>query len=255
MAAGARFWELDVARSGAILMMVVYHTVYDLYAFGGYDIEAVSGPWARFADLTAGSFLFIVGVSLAISSERDLSRGGMRFAPYGRRALKVFGAGMLLTAVFLALGMGYVVFGILHLIGASIVLAYPLLKARLSNLSLILLGAIVFGSGLYVLGAIGDGSLPQPDTAWLLPLGFVPQEGFPMPDYRPLLPWFGVVLFGIVFGRLVYGDAARGKLAPRRTAPAPLRPFVFLGRHSLLFYLVHQPVIIAALALLGVITL
>src|SRR5918998_1161777 len=117
-----RFWEVDAARGVAIIMMVVYHLTYDLDAFGGYGIEATTGFWARFADVTASLFLFF--------------------------------------------GIGIVAFGILHLIGVSIVLAYPLLNLRLSNF---LLGALAFAAGMYVMAQDPMGS------PWLLPFGVVPE--------------------------------------------------------------------------------
>ena len=233
-----RFWEVDAARGVAILMMVVYHFTYDLYAFGGYDVDAVTGFWARFADATASLFLFLVGVSLAIVHAR--SGGG--FGKYLLRGLRILGYGLLLTAIFLVFGMGIVAFGILHLIGVSIVLAYPFLNLRFANLAL---GILVFGLGLYVQAADPTGS------AWLLPFGVVP-EGWMMPDYRPLLPWFGVVLIGLFFGNVVYGEGRRPGAIPD-PAPAIARPLLPLGRNSLVIYLVHQPVMIFLLSALGVV--
>ena len=237
-----RFWEVDAARGVAIIMMVVYHLTYDLGAFGGYDIAATSGFWARFADATASLFLLLVGVSLAISH----ARGGGRFGKYLLRGLRIFGYGMVLTVVFLLFGMGIVAFGILHLIGVSIVLSYPFLNLRLANL---LLGLLVFGVGLYVVARH-----PVSEAPWLLPLGVVP-EGWVMPDYRPLLPWFGVVLIGLGLGNLFYGGGSRARVAsllPQK-APVVARPLLPLGRNSLLIYLVHQPVLILLLSLFGVV--
>src|SRR5215216_7904761 len=94
-----RFWEVDAARGVAIVMMVVYHLTYDLDAFGGYGIESTSGFWAYFADATASAYLFLVGISLAIS----YSRGGSLFGKYLRRGLRIFAYGMALTVVFFVL--------------------------------------------------------------------------------------------------------------------------------------------------------
>ncbi len=236
---GNRFWEVDAARGVAILMMVVYHFTYDLYAFGGYDVNAVSGFWARFADATATLFLLLVGISLAITA----ARGDGSFRPYLLRGLRVFGYGMLLTVVFLVFGMGIVAFGILHLIGVSIILAYPFLKLRFTNL---FLGIAVFVVGLYVQAGDPSGS------PWLLPFGVVP-EGWIMPDYRPLLPWFGMVLVGLFIGNVVYGKGRPAGLPVR--SPAVARPLLPLGRNSLAIYLVHQPLLVALLAALGVVDL
>ena len=91
-----RFWEVDAARGVAIAMMVVYHLMYDLDYFGGYDIESTSGFWARFAD-TAGTFLFLVGVSLAISYSRASAArpGRSLFGKYLLRGIRIFATGWL----------------------------------------------------------------------------------------------------------------------------------------------------------------
>ena len=232
---------MDAARGVAIIMMVVYHLTYDLDAFGGYGIAATTGFWARFADATASLFLFLVGVSLAISHARS---GGDRFGKYLLRGLRIFGYGMVLTVVFLVFGMGIVAFGILHLIGVSIILAYPFLNLRLSNF---LLGALVFAAGMYVMAQDPVGS------PWLLPFGVVP-EGWLMPDYRPLLPWFGVVLIGLGFGNAVYGGGTRPVILPRKT-PVAARPLLPLGKNSLAIYLVHQPILILLLNVFGIVDL
>ena len=226
-------------------MMVVYHLMYDLDYFGGYDIEATSGFWARFADATAGTFLFLVGVSLAISYSRaNAARPGRSlFGKYLLRGIRIFAYGMALTVVFVVFGMGVVAFGILHLIGVSIILAYPLLRYRYANL---ILGLSIIAVGVYI--RIEGFSSESP---WLLPFGVVP-ENLVMPDYRPLLPWFGVVLLGLFAGNVLYGNGRRSALFANK-APVAAKPLLPLGRNSLFIYLVHQPILILLLASLGVI--
>lgn len=238
-----RFWEVDATRGVAIIMMAVYHTTYDLDVLGGYDIQSTSGNWSLFADVTAGLFLFLVGVSLAISYARTGRTGWNLFRKYLARGLRIFAYGMALTVVFLVLRMGVVAFGILHLIGVSIILSYPFLRLRFTNL---VLGVLVFAVGWYAMARD-----PTSESLLLLPFGVVP-EGVIMPDYRPLLPWFGVVLIGLFFGSLVYGG---GRRPATDRAPLPARPLLPLGRNSLFIYLIHQPVIIAVLAALGIVNL
>jgi uncharacterized membrane protein len=237
-----RFWEVDAARGVAIAMMVLYHLTYDLDTFGGYGIESTSGFWGWFADATASAFLFLVGISLAISYSRAGAGRGL-FGKYLSRGLRIFAYGMALTFVFFVLDMGIVAFGILHLIGVSIILAYPLLKYRIGNL---FLGLSIIAFGWYMRAQ--DVSSESP---WLLPLGVVP-ENLVMPDYRPLFPWFGVVLLGIFAGNILYGGGRRPGGIPRK-APPVARPLVPLGRNSLFIYLIHQPILVALLAALGVI--
>lgn len=227
-------------------MMIVYHLGYDLDTFGGYPIDSTAGAWAWFADATASFFLFLVGVSLAISHARSGASwpGRSLFGKYLLRGLRILGYGMVLTLISLALGMGVIAFGILHVIGVSIILAYPLLGFRWPNL---LLGGLFIALGAYMMVA-GISS----ESPWLLPFGVVP-ENLAMPDYRPLFPWFGVVLVGLFAGNLVYGAGKRRSVPTK--APVAARPLVPLGNNSLFIYLVHQPVLIALLAALGVIDL
>lgn len=252
--AETRFWEVDASRGVAIIMMVLYHLLYDLDTFGGYGIESTSGFWGGFADVTAFMFVFLVGVSLSISSSkaRAAGRAGRdTFPKYLRRGVRIFAYGMLITLAFWAFGLGgVVIFGILHLIGVSIVLAYPFRSLGMVN---VVLGGLVIAAGLYV-GA-QEFTLEGLPGVLLAPLGVLPADLL-MPDYRPLLPWFGVVLLGLYAGEAIYGGES-----PRRKPAKPsrwsyrTRPLAFLGRHSLVIYLVHQPILIATLGALGIINL
>jgi len=66
-------------------------------------------------------------------------------------------------------------------------------------------------------------------------------------DYVPVFPWFGVVLLGVAAGRLVLRHAAT--IARFQPKSRVLRALAFGGRHTLLLYLVHQPLIVGGLAL------
>lgn len=242
-----RFWEIDAARGLAIIMVVLYHLIYDLDNFGGYGIESTSGFWGVFADVSAFMFVFLVGLSLTLSYSRtSTATDGPMFAKYLLRGLRIFAYGMLITLVFWALNFGAVIIGILQLIGLSIVLAYPFLRFRFANL---FAGLLVIALGTYIQAKdfVVDGTA----GVLLAPLGAVP-EGLFMPDYRPLLPWFGVVLLGIFFGNAVY--LIWRKERPAGPAPSYTTPLNLLGRHTLFIYLVHQPIIIATLWALGIIS-
>lgn len=248
--ADGRFWEVDAARGVAILMVALYHLIYDLDNFGGYGIRSTSGFWALFADASAFAFVFLVGLSLTISHGRAsvaLSHERSLFGKYLRRGMRIFAYGMAITAVFWVLDYGYVIFGILHLIGVSIILAYPFMTLRFVNL---LAGLLVIGAGVW----IGSRQVAAGGLAGILlaPTGVLPENLF-MPDYRPLLPWFGVVLLGLFVGNIVYG--VRAAKEPGDHGPAPVRLLAFLGRHTLLIYLIHQPMLIAVLWILGIISL
>jgi len=239
MDSASRLWEIDCARGIAILMMIVYHTVFDLSIFAICPVEAVTGFWKYFAYATASLFLIIAGISLVISHDRAAGTlsGFALTRKFLIRGAGIFGLGLLVTlATYLYLHEGYVVFGILHLIGVSVMLSPLFFRFGKWN---ILAGLACIAAGYCIAGTSGP--------AFLLPFGIMP-PGFASVDYTPLFPWFGMVLAGLGIGSYLYPGGTR----QFTITPLPAfftRPLSFLGRHSLLVYLVHQPIIILLLGL------
>ncbi|MEN3185514.1 MAG: heparan-alpha-glucosaminide N-acetyltransferase [Atribacterota bacterium] len=243
-----RFWEIDFFRGCAVITMVIYHLLYDLYAFGSLQIELFRGFWKGFQIATASTFLFVAGVSLFLSYSRLLVKGALpSFSKYLKRGLTILGWGMVITLfTYVTLGEWYVRFGILHCIGVSVIIGYGFLLAP-DNTS------VVLGSALCFLG----GALLSSRTfsfSFLLPLGFAPQ-GFKTIDYFPLFPWLGMILLGIAFGKHFYRGYRRQFSLPNWETTVAVRALSFLGKHSLTVYLLHQPVLIILLFLLGFIKL
>ena len=63
----ARFWEADLLRGVAIVLMVLYHLAFDLDYFAVYQIDVISGFWLAAARISASLFLLLVGLSLTLS--------------------------------------------------------------------------------------------------------------------------------------------------------------------------------------------
>ena len=126
--------------------------------------------------------------------------------------------------------------GILQLIGVAVILSYPLLEKRLFNL---ILWVIFFFAG----GVVSSIHL---DHNWLLFLGLHRFDYYPL-DYFPLFPWLGVVLLGVFLGNTFYAKNSRIFPVPDWDDYLPVRFLSFLGRHSLVIYVIHQPVMIGIL--------
>lgn len=228
-----RIWELDAFRGVCVLGMVAVHLVYDLTQLSGL-VEWTYPRWfSLIKDWGGVLFLLISGVCVTLGSSHI------------RRGVVVFGCGMVCTAVtfaMAALGLsdpGIVIwFGVLHCLGACMLLWSALKK--LPTKALVILGGLLALAGLALRGMVF--SFP-----WLIPLGFVP-EGFASSDYFPLLPHLGFFLLGAALGRTAYRD--KRTLLPQVPENNPiLRFFRFCGRNSLIIYLLHQPVILAAVEL------
>lgn len=247
-AASGRLWEVDALRGVAFCMMALYHLLFDLRSFAGWPIAVDRGFWRSFADATASLFVLLVGVSLTLSRARWQARRSGPYWPHlVRRGFRILGYGFLVTvATWLVDPRQVVLFGILHLIGVSILLSGPFLSGLVSNL---LLGAVLVALGVLIDGVVLPAGFP-----WLLWLG-LPPAGFRSFDYRPLLPWFGVALWGIALGNLLYPGGRPVVPLPDLSALLPVRLLVWIGRHALVLYLVHQPVMITLLVLLGIVPL
>ncbi len=238
-----RFWELDAIRGIAIILMIVYHLVFDLNYFGLYTTDLDTPPVLLFLYPISAAFLLLVGISLTVSysrAQQKLSQTQLK-VKFLKRGISVFGLGLLITLVtWVYPHDGYIVFGVLHCIGLSILLAYPLIRFR--NFPLILgVLCIILGITLRVAVIV--------DFPWLLWLGFVP-SGFYTLDYFPLLPWFGVVLIGIFLGNSLYQNNTRKVTFNYHSQFILSRGLCFLGRHSLIIYLLHQLLIVGLLYVL-----
>ena len=245
-----RFWEVDSLRGLAIVMMVVFHFIFDLNYFGIYSFDIHSGFLWWFARITASMFIFLVGVSLSLSYARTtiLNRNineKKLFLKYLKRGLKIFSYGLLITAAtYIFIGDGFIVFGILHFIGMAIILEYVFIKRKYTNL---FLGLAFIAAGIFLMNF-------RFNFYGLLWLGFTPNNFYTV-DYFPLLPWLGIVSFGIFVGNTLYEKYVRRFKLPDLSSNLIVKISSFLGKHSLLIYLIHQPIIILLLFLLGFIDL
>jgi uncharacterized membrane protein len=227
--AAARLPLIDAARGGAIVAMVVYHFSWDLAYFGYVAVNVTEHlGWRIFARAIAGSFLFIVGVSLVLAT-----RNGIDSARYLRRLGVIAAAAAAITVVtYFVFPDSYVFFGILHHIAVASVLGLafvnaPLLVVAASAVACFLAPPLLSGP-----------AFDSPALFWLGLASYFPRTN----DFVPLFPWFGVVLAGIAAARLAWLRWPDGLPGGALLARAP-RPLVWAGRRSLVIYLIHQPIL------------
>lgn len=239
-----RLWEVDTVRGIATILMIAYHFIFDLAFFGAYATNMYASSWQLFARSIGTTFILVMGISLTLTYHRlepELDQKQL-FQKYLRRGAMLFGFGLVISVVtYFALDTQFVVFGILHLLGIAAILAFPFLRSRWASLAG---GVATIGLGIYLGGM-------DALTPWLLWLG-VPQFGRTMVDYYPILPWFGFVLLGVFLGYTLYPRGSRRYALPDLSHTAPIRALCYLGKHSLLIYLIHQPILLGILILVGI---
>lgn len=234
-----RIHFMDELRGFAIVLMVAYHGFYTMgYMFDVYVGRVLFLFFMPVEPFFAGMFIFICGISCRLSHS-NLKRGFL----------------LLLVSLVITLVMWVfipqelILFGILHFLSIAIlmfVLLRPLLDGIHPLAGLLICGFLLLitwwmpsdkGGVLGIKGLV-SWQLPQSlNQPWLFPLGFGELESS---DYFPIFPWIFCFLGGSFFG--VWAAEKRLPLwLYRRRVPVLSK----LGKHTLLIYILHQPVIYA----------
>lgn len=253
---------LDEIRGITLINMMLYHFLWDLVYIAGIDIPWYHGREAYlWQQSICWTFIFLSGFCWSLG-RRHLKRG-----------LTVYLAGGLVTVVtLLFLPEDRVVFGVLTLIGSSMLLMIPMdkvcqtVKSRTVLVFLTVLAGFLFLLFLPAMnGRLGNfigfwrgdaflqGGPRLPKKlycSWFSTyLGF-PMADFYSTDYFPLIPWFFLFMTGYFFHKLCKHRLCSNNLCMHQDGLSSsflrknhLPPLSFIGRHSLLIYMLHQPVL------------
>ncbi len=220
---------LDAARGLALLGMVVFHLEWDLAHFGYVrTLPSASTAWTAFGHVVAAAFLVLSGVGLMLARDRGLR-------PALRRIARIAGCAAAVTVVTAWLfPQETVTFGILHCIAATNLIALAFLRAPLWIVVAAAMAAVTAPA------LLTTGATEGPPWWWLGLSSSVPRTL----DYRPVLPWLGLALVGVAAARVL-------PLTSLPILPARLSSLALAGRHSLVIYLVHQPILFGLLWLVS----
>ncbi|MCL2546087.1 MAG: DUF1624 domain-containing protein [Oscillospiraceae bacterium] len=215
-----RIHLIDALRGFAIILMVAFHFGINLVDWGFAEPTLVFNPTLRILQpIFAGVFILLSGMSSRFSRS-NLRRGVIVLLCAYAVSIATFWIGM------------PIYFGILHFLGVAMTL-YGLLQSTLDKLPKRLQPAIYIA--LFAVSSFFFPRAIEEETNLFLPFGLYGNRGA---DYFPLLPWLFLFLLGTWLGKL----AVENKL-PKwfYTFNMPILPII--GRHGLLIYLVHQPVL------------
>ena len=225
-----RFDRLDALRAVAILWMAAFHFCFDLNYYKFIQQNFYTDPfWTVQRSVIVTLFLFCAGFGQAVAWEQ-----GQGWPRFWRRWAQVAGCALLVTAgSYLMFPRSYISFGVLH--GIALMLIITRVTAG-------------FGTWLWPLGLVAialphlvrDSFFDSRFTNWV---GLVTHKPI-TEDYAPLLPWIGVMWWGLAAGQWVLKNRREWVTG---ALPAALSPLATLGRWSLSFYMLHQPVLIGLL--------
>ncbi len=243
-----RYHLLDEIRGFAILCMVFFHGFYLMGEVFSWGIGSTLLNFFMPAEpVFACLFIIMSGISSRLSKNNAL-RGAkllmiatlVTFVTYGMQLAGVSGV--------------VIWFGILHLLSVAM-LFYAATEKVINKIHPIIVVAIC--AALFIvtynleLGYIGVGrwtyELPTAIAfnRYIYPFG-VTAPGFFSADYFPVFPWIFVFIAGTAVGK-PFGEGRVPKLFSGRHVPF----FAFCGRHSLIIYLAHQPILYGAFFLIN----
>ena len=215
MTSKKRYPFIDQLRGLAVALMILFHTLYNLNLFSHITIPTRHPLWVAFPNIIVALFMLTVGVSLALAHHPTI-----RLRPLLLRLTKIsLGAILISLATWLLFPSRWVYFGTLHNIAVCSLMALPFLRFPRSALATSLL-------------------LP------FLPIPWIHLSHSSM-DYIPPFPWLAPVLLGVFLFHFRGGAFLRLRLPPWTSCLAPL------GRHALLIYLIHQPLLYGSLYILA----
>ncbi len=238
--ASRRFDRIDALRGAAIAWMTVFHFCFDLNWFGWIRQNFLYDPfWTTQRTAIVSLFLFCAGLGQAVAFTQ-----GQGWARFWRRWAQVAVCALLVSAgSWLMFRDTFIYFGVLH--GIAVMLVIVRLTARW--------GAWLWAAGLVAILLpmaalpvhVAFGNLHLLNAPVLNWIGFVSLKPATQ-DYVPLLPWLGVMWWGMAAGQWLL---SRHPAVLQGPIPGALAPLAWMGRWSLSWYMLHQPLLIGAMLL------
>lgn len=235
---GSRIGVVDTLRGLAIAGVVVFHVVWDL-DFTGMIMPGIAGHWIwiLFGRILAGTFMFLVGISLVLGHSDQV-----RWRPFLRRTLIVAAAALLISIVtWFVFPLSFAYFGILHAIVIASFVGIPFLRFP---------PALTTGCAVLLLLLPVAITFSELNSRWLAWIGLSERPPSSI-DFVPVMPWVGLTLLGIAVARIAQSISLDEWLRARQSKSRGFRVIRSLGRHSLLIYLLHQPILFGALTLIA----
>ncbi|NNU43065.1 DUF1624 domain-containing protein [Ramlibacter sp. B156] len=220
--------------------MTAFHFCFDLNYFGWIRQNFLYDPfWTTQRTAIVSLFLFCAGLGQAVAFTQ-----GQSWPRFWRRWAQVAGCALLVSAgSWLMFRDTFIYFGVLH--GIAVMLVIVRLTAHWGAwLWLAGLAAILLPLAAMPLH-VAAGNLHLLNGRALNWIGMVSMKPATQ-DYVPVLPWLGVMWWGMAAGQWLLRE--RPALLPG-AIPRAFAPLAWMGRWSLSWYMLHQPLLIGAMLL------
>jgi uncharacterized membrane protein len=233
-----RYDLIDALRGVAIVWMTAFHFCFDLTHFGWLKQDFYNDPfwtWQRTAIVSLFLFCAGLGQAVAIDQQQSTRRFWKRWAQVAACALLVT------LGSYFVFPQSFIYFGVLHGIALMlIVVRFTSGWGRWLWLAGAVAIALKFGALELHKAWPGEAFLDSRLWNWLGLIGQKPRTE----DYVPLIPWLGVMWWGMAAGQ---GLLRRHRALLVTRLPRGTAPLAWLGRWSLSWYMLHQPILFGLL--------
>lgn len=233
-----RFEIIDELRGIAILIMILFHMLYQSNLWLNVGGDLINLSLIKILKLIA-QFLFISISGICSEFSKDNYK----------RGLVCIYSGILITLITnILIPEEAITFGILHLLGCSIII-YEILRRKLLNYNsktllfifilLFIISFTMYYSGFLEKIIINIDCFNNMKEKGLLNFIGVRSSVFISSDYFPIFPWIYLFFLGGIKGKIIINNSNRKYYFNKKN-----EILCFLGRHSLSIYLVHIPIIL-----------
>lgn len=224
----SRVLLLDYIRGLAVCLMIVFHLSYDLWYFHLLKIDFYGVFWEWFRYLIVTLFFIVSGISSTLASLPNV-----RWLAFSKRVGQVAGSATLITVVtYFIYPDSWIYFGVLHFLALSMCLVLPFSKMPKVALAL--------GISFFVLFNTTHWFNLEFLFNWLQPVLYLPSG---TQDLTRFIPWFGMILIGSYLAHNAIPLFISISKHPYFTHGKSAKMMLFVGKHSLKIYLIHQPLL------------
>ena len=234
----SRYAFIDYLRGIALLLMFIYHFCFDLDYFNFIQTDFNNNPWwVNFRIIIVSLFLWLVGVSLWLAIRKNIN-----LPRYLKRlSLLAVASAVASYSSYLTFPKSYIFFGILQFILVASIVGLLFVRLYYSNL---ILGILLIAIGTSYTHPMFNANALQ----WF---GLMTHRPI-TEDYVPFLPWFGLVLIGIFSAAFIFKKQDSKWITAQFSQWSVTntnfqRHISCMGRHSLIIYLIHQPIFMGLL--------
>ena len=232
---------LDFLRAIVVIAMIFYHFIYDLGDFGYINsVTVVNGYWRLFAQSIGCSFLFISGVSFWV-----MASGGINWVNYSKRLTILISAALIISIVTYRVDSEtFIFFGILHLLAACSVFSIFIYRLPVIILFALGVGLLLIPEYYHTSVYYNEALFSNRYLSWT---GLYNGKTGSL-DFYEFMPWSAAFVLGLACSKVFVNPQRASSLSPlsfkEEKASLGLSSILWIGRHSLLIYLIHQPILI-----------